>query len=109
MVPLGSATEVSSVPLKALSLPSGASHGGVLLKHIPYLPSGGSVGVESEAGLEGAGLAVPDTWNGSENSGDGGTGSEVMMASRGEASVMGEEVSELEQKVRVSDNVVLFK
>lgn len=85
-------------PLKGLSLPS---HGGVLLKHIPYLPSG-SAGAESEAGLEGVGLAVPDSWNGSENSGDGGTGSEVMTTSRGEVSVMAEEVSELEQKVRVS-------
>lgn len=91
-------TSVTSVPFKAgkaLSLPSGATHGGVLLKHIPYLPSG-SVGVGPETGFEGEGLVVPDSWDESENSGGGGTGSEVMMSG------VGEEVSDLEQKVGVS-------
>lgn len=101
-VPAGSSSIAAgaiSVPFKAgkaLSLPSGASHGGVLLKHIPYLPSG-SVGVGPEA--EGAGLTVPDSWDGSENSVGG--GSEVMMGAV-EGDAVGEEVSDLEQKVRVS-------
>lgn len=107
--PISSATEAPSIPVKAgkgLSLPSGASHGGVLLKHIPYLPPG-SVGVGSR---EAGGLVSTDTWDGSGGTaeGIGGDGLDAVLAEGGggdvdtDVSTVGEEVSELDQKVRVS-------
>jgi PAB1-binding protein PBP1 len=91
-------SSAAGLPAGPASLSSGASHGGVLLKHIPYLPAG-SVEVGPGAGLEDAGT-VPDSLEGSETSGVGGTGSEVMMPADGEVSM--EMSYELEQKVRVS-------
>ena len=74
---------VPSMPSGGVKGPSGASKGGVLLKHIPYLPSSGS---------------VEHRVLGSEVDGVDPGGSEVTDS---DISAVGEDVSELEQKVRV--------
>lgn len=75
---------------------SGVSHGGVLLKHMPYLPSSSNPIRVSPEWLEEGG--------GGECEGGGGrnTGPMVTRSSLGGKSVVDEEVKELEQKVKVS-------
>ena len=95
----------SAGPRKGASLPSGASQGGVLLRHIPYLPS--------EAGMLGVGSGAGPTLTESEgvlagggSKGGGSERSEVTLtttrdSSAEETSNEGEEIVDLEQKIRV--------
>lgn len=77
-------------------LPLGATQGGVLLKHIPYLPSlANSLGVESGAWPVESRLLA----GGEENISEGASTGTNDIDSK--VSVMGEEITELEQKVKV--------
>ena len=78
---------------------SGASHGGVLLKHLPYLPVSSyshaevkpvEEGRDGGSGLSGVALGVGDTRN------------------RNLTAVEGEEILELEQKIKVYNTGLSF-
>lgn len=96
--------------MEGVAFSSGATQGGVLLKHIPYLPSASS-------SLGGVGLTgVGDGPKGSKvpvrgdqvGLGDVMVGGSEGTDSKAESLVMSEEITELEQKLKVSIRQYFF-